>query len=272
MTRLWTVLLVALVGLVVVLAASAAPDRRPPRVVGAVMIDSDNDARADRLRVMYSERVVHRADRDGRYPFVVAGYRVRSVGKASGKGLVVVLVEHADPDTDAAPTVRYRRSKNQPVRDRAGNQAVGQLFVRTRAHGHVPPASPPPPAPAPLDGDADGTPDADDCAAKDAAIHPGAADVPDLAFVDSNCDGIDGTETDAVFVSPNGKDTDPGTKSRPMREVTRAVEVAATGGKRYVLIAFGEYSRVYLSSRISLYGGYDPSSWQRRDRFPTGSR
>ena len=48
--------------------------------------------------LMYSERVRHSADRDGRYPFTVSGYRIRSVGKATGKALVVLLVEPAQPD------------------------------------------------------------------------------------------------------------------------------------------------------------------------------
>ena len=65
-----------------------------------------------------------------------------------------------------------------------------------------------------------------DCAPASASIHPGAPDLPDLGFVDSNCDGIDGTEKDAIFVSPNGNDGNPGTKSQPKREVQAAVTAA----------------------------------------------
>jgi hypothetical protein len=43
-----------------------------------------------------------------------------------------------------------------------------------------------------------------DCDDANAAIHPGAADAPDLSFVDSNCDGIDGDESQAVFVATTG--------------------------------------------------------------------
>jgi hypothetical protein len=50
-----------------------------------------------------------------------------------------------------------------------------------------------------LDGDRDGVVDSKDCAPLDAAIHPGAADLPDLALVDSDCDGIDGQEAKAVL-------------------------------------------------------------------------
>lgn len=271
MTRLWILLLGLFLALMMVLAPAAATDRKPPRIVAAAVLDVDGDARADRVRLTYSERVRHAADRDGRYPFAVSGYRIRSVGKASGRALVVTLVERADPDTHARPPIRYRRTRNQPVFDRAGNQALTQPFARTTPHGHAPQTPPAPPAsPSPADADGDGTPDADDCAPRDAAIHPGAPDVPDLAFLDSNCDRIDGTEQDAVFVSPNGNDDNPGTKAKPKREVAQAVAAAAAGGKRYVLVAFGTYGRVYLSSRISIYGGYDPSSWQRRDRYPDG--
>ena len=66
-------------------AAGAAPDRRPPRIVAAAIVDADRDARADGARLTYSERVRHAADRDGRYSFTVAGYRIRSVGAARGK-------------------------------------------------------------------------------------------------------------------------------------------------------------------------------------------
>ncbi len=273
MTRLWMVLSSVVVALVVVLAPAAAPDRKSPRIVAAAMLDADRDSRADRVRLTYSERVRHLVDKDGRYPFTVAGYRIRSIGKPIGKTLLVLLAERVQPDPKATPVVRYRRTSSRPVVDLAGNQALVQRFVRTRGHGRVPatpspPASPPAP-PSPADADGDGTPDEDDCAPTNAAIHPGAADTPELGFVDSNCDGIDGTEKDAIFVSPDGNDANPGTKAKPVREIERAVVAAAVGGKRYVLVAFGTYGRVYLSSPISIYGGYDPS-WGRRDRYPDG--
>jgi hypothetical protein len=88
------------------------------------MEDADGDFRADRLRVTYSERVRHAADTDGRYPFAVAGYRVRSVGAARGKTVVLALVETTAPDEAARPWVAYRRTRSKPVRDRAGNQAM----------------------------------------------------------------------------------------------------------------------------------------------------
>ena len=89
----------------------------------------------------------------------------------------------------------------------------------------------------------DGTLDSKDCAPGDPAIHPGAADLPDLAFVDSDCDGIDGGETKAVFASPLGSDANPGTKAKPKRTIAAAV-VAAAGTGRYVVAAAGGYTGV----------------------------
>src|SRR3954468_1051035 len=57
------------------------------------------------------------------------------------------------------------------------------------------------PAFAATDWDGDGSTDSD-CAPLDPAVHPGAADKPDLAFEDTNCDGIDGDKANAIFVTP----------------------------------------------------------------------
>ena len=188
---------------------------------------------------------------------------------------MIVLAEQAQPDPSAAPSLRYRRTRAQPVKDQAGNQALVQLFTRTKAHRHQPAAQPPAqptPPPAAADGDGDGTRDTADCAPANASIHPDAADAPDLDFVDSNCDGIDGTGRDAIFVAPNGNDANPGTKAKPKRQIAAALAAAATGKKQYVLVAFGSYGQVSLSSDTSIYGGYDPASWSVATATPTGSR
>ncbi len=67
------------------------------------MQDVDGDARADRVRLTYSEPVRHVADRDGTFPFTVAGYRFRAVGRASGKAIVVLLVERSTVDGALQP-------------------------------------------------------------------------------------------------------------------------------------------------------------------------
>jgi len=87
MTRLWALLGLGLVSGVVVLTAAGAvaSDHRPPRIVSAAMEDANGNSRADRVRVTFGERVRHRPDRDGRYPFTVAGYRIRSIGPTSSR-------------------------------------------------------------------------------------------------------------------------------------------------------------------------------------------
>ncbi len=73
---------------VVAVADGAAAVKRPPRVVSAALEDVDGNFRADALRLTYSQKVRHAVDRDGHYPFSVSGYRIRSVGAASGRVLV----------------------------------------------------------------------------------------------------------------------------------------------------------------------------------------
>jgi len=237
-------------------------------MVAAVVQDGNGDFRADRVRLTFSERVRHTRDVDGRYPFVVAGYRISSVAAAAGRTVVVALVERSSVDGAVRPSVRYRPTASKPVTDWAGNQARGQMF-RARAHGRVPSAPPtsgPPPLPPPpaanLDPDGDGFPAPADCQPTNAAVNPRAADLPELAFMDSNCDGIDGTEANAIFVSPLGNDANPGTKASPKREIGAAVAVAAAA-KRYVLAAEGSYGRVVAATGVDIYGGYDPTTWSR---------
>ena len=118
------------------------------------------------------------------------------------------------------------------------------------------------------DSDADGFDDAHDCAPTNASIHPGAPDVPDLGFVDSNCDGIDGTEANAVFASPTGSDADPGTKSQPKRQIQAAVLEAANTGKD-VFAAAGAFDRINAETGVAVYGGYDPTTWRRSTESTT---
>src|SRR5207248_1961245 len=107
-------------------------------------------------------------------------------------------------------------------------QRAAARACRTPGGTPQPPPAPPPPPPPPAnpDRDGDGTPNEQDCAPDNAAIHPGAPDLPDLAFVDSNCDGIDGTEAKAIFVSASGSDGNPGTKAAPVREISTAMSLA----------------------------------------------
>jgi hypothetical protein len=263
--------LATLFGAVAVLAALlllpaagiAKAKSKAPRIVAAAMQDADGDGHADRLRLGYSKRVRHAADREGRYPFRVAGYRLRFVGKAAGRRIVLSLVEKAVNDPDARPVVRYRRTRRGRVRDGAGRQAVRQTFRRTRAYGNRSRTGPRHRSPTATDRDGDGVGNARDCAPRDPAIHPGAADAPDLRFTDSNCDGIDGTARDAIFVAPDGTDGDPGTRAHPKREISAAV-AAALPERKDVYAAAGTYRRVEAATGVGIYGGYEPGTWARR--------
>jgi hypothetical protein len=137
-TRMLTATLAAAgVAVTVVATLSAAPDARAPRIVAATMQDTDRDSHADRMRLTYSERVRHAADRDGKYPFRVAGYRIQAVGKASSRTIVLALAELAAVDDTAKPTVRYARTRPPPSpprprpRRRATATTTGSSMSRT---------------------------------------------------------------------------------------------------------------------------------------------
>jgi len=238
----------------------ARPDLGPLRIVSAVMVDENGDFRADRVRLTYSRAIRHAADSHGHYPFAVAGYRIRSVGAAAGKSLLIVLAEKKRPDSAARPTIRYRRTTAHPVTDLTGAQALAQLFRATRPHRHVAPAAVSATSPAPTQP----RPSATTTTPSHPSCDPNAPDLPDLSFVDSNCDGLDGTEADAIFVSPNGDDANPGSRAKPKREIQAAIDTVKAGEGRYVLAAAGTYKPVQLASGVSVYGGYDPNGWSRR--------
>jgi hypothetical protein len=112
------------------------------------------------------------------------------------------------------------------------------------------------------DSDHDGFPDSVDCAPHDGSVNPGERDLPDLGFVDSDCDGIDGDAARAVFVSPNGNDASAGTMGAPLRTLAAAV-ARADSHDRDVYAAAGTYvEELRVASRVGVYGGYTPS-WRR---------
>ena len=126
--------------------------------------------------------------------------------------------------------------------------------------------------PLPGDADGDGTPDASDCAPNNPAIHPGATDAPELSFTDSNCDGIDGAVSKAVFVSASiGSSGGAGTQASPLNTIAAGV-AQASGQGRDVYVAEGTYnegSGVNLAAAVSIYGGYSSSGWSRSTATPT---
>ncbi|MFL6003277.1 MAG: DUF1565 domain-containing protein, partial [Nocardioides sp.] len=118
---------------------------------------------------------------------------------------------------------------------------------------------PGPAAAVPVVGDLDGdrTGGAVDCAPLDPSVHPGAPDRPDLAFTDTNCDGIDGNAAKAVFVSTvDGNDAGTGTKNNPLKTINAGITAAAPAGKD-VYVAGGTYAETAsLADDVGVYGGY----------------
>jgi hypothetical protein len=107
-----------------------------------------------------------------------------------------------------------------------------------------------------------------EAAPPDAGCLPEAGtDEPDDEFSDTNCDGIDGDASSAVFVAPTGSDADPGTMNAPVRTLGKGIDKAAAGGKA-VYVCDAEYAEnVKLDHvAVSLYGGYDCANGWRRLR------
>jgi len=100
-----------------------------------------------------------------------------------------------------------------------------------------------------------------------------AEDLPDPDGIDANCDGIDGTPGDAVFVDTNdGDDSDgDGTMDAPYKTLAAAIQAAAETGKAQVYVGEGLYMEdLELVSGISLYGGYEPDQdWLRSLNYTT---
>ncbi|MDO9022308.1 MAG: hypothetical protein Q8S73_06110 [Deltaproteobacteria bacterium] len=95
---------------------------------------------------------------------------------------------------------------------------------------------------------------------------PGGSDQPDLAFEDTDCDGIDGEVVGGVFVSPRGDDSNDGAMPRPLRTLAAAVAAAARATpRRVVFAAVGTYAEpLELRDPVSIFGGYDDRrSWAR---------
>ena len=91
------------------------------------------------------------------------------------------------------------------------------------------------------------------------------SDSPDDAFKDANCDGIDGDISNAIFVSPEGSDSDIGTISNPLKSIYAGLYHGYETGKD-VYVAGGNYSSpnsLYLKNGVSIYGGYDKTNWSR---------
>jgi hypothetical protein len=88
-------------------------------------------------------------------------------------------------------------------------------------------------------------------------------DLPDSGYVDSNCDGIDGEVSRAIFVAEVGVDNPECTMVSPCASLGHALARAEALGRRDIYLQVGTYiGRVELRSGIGVYGGYD-RNWGR---------
>ena len=63
-----------------------------------------------------------------------------------------------------------------------------------------------------------------------------------------------------IWVSPNGTDTNAGTRAAPLRSVQAGINAAASGGGD-VYLAVGTYTGlVTLRNGVSIYGGYEAAT------------
>ncbi|MBP9825742.1 MAG: putative metal-binding motif-containing protein [Thermoanaerobaculia bacterium] len=112
---------------------------------------------------------------------------------------------------------------------------------------------------------------AGDCNDSDPAIHPAAADDPDAAFLDRNCDGIDGDVARAAFVAPSGTDGTGCSLASPCKTVGHGTAVAAADPLRdQVYVRAGTYTEILQPpTGVAIFGGYD-AAWLRADRNTPG--
>ena len=92
-------------------------------------------------------------------------------------------------------------------------------------------------------------------------------DDPDPDYLDTNCDGIDGDASLAIFVDlASGRDVNPGTMDLPKKTINAGIQQAKQDGKRYVLVSLGTYNEtVQLADGVGVYGQYDRAlGWQRK--------
>lgn len=95
-------------------------------------------------------------------------------------------------------------------------------------------------------------------------------DLPDDTFADSNCDGIDGDRTLAIFVATTGTPANDGlTAAHPVGTLAAAFAVFAAHPERtQILVANGTYSTstpLSLPSGVGIYGGYGAGYTTRTD-------
>ncbi|MCZ7650306.1 MAG: putative metal-binding motif-containing protein [Thermoanaerobaculia bacterium] len=111
----------------------------------------------------------------------------------------------------------------------------------------------------------------DDCDDSAPEVHPGAVDLPDPLFADSNCDGIDGDVDRAAFVAVGGANDGLCALAAPCASVGHAAAVVAADPARdQVYVSAGSYPGAFdLPDGVAIHGGYD-TGWVRADRAVPG--
>jgi cysteine-rich repeat protein len=103
-----------------------------------------------------------------------------------------------------------------------------------------------------------------DCDDEDAGFYPGAADLPDALMLDHNCDGIDGTIGQSVFLDlEGGDDAHAGLLPVEPKRTIAAAFVAASQNQRSWILIGGTAQLSGLPNwtlSVNLAGGYSPAS------------
>ncbi len=71
------------------------------------------------------------------------------------------------------------------------------------------------------------------------------------------------TNENGLFVSPNGKEDNPGTREAPLSSVKLAVERLRGFGGKVIFVAAGDYGPLVGGSSNSIFGGYEDQNWTR---------
>lgn len=97
-----------------------------------------------------------------------------------------------------------------------------------------------------------------------ACVFQSSSDLPDDAFVDANCDGIDGDLTQAIFVAPDGDDANTGALDAPKATLQNAL-LATNAMQNALYVSQGTYDGpITIQNGISVYGAYDAADgWSR---------
>ena len=102
--------------------------------------------------------------------------------------------------------------------------------------------------------------------------------------LDVNCDGADGIVINSFYVSTVGRDTNPGSPTKPLRTIGMALKRASISltsatPRPHIFIASGEYSEtIDIPDGVQVHGGYrgdflalDPSGFQVQVRAPSST-